>query len=88
MITVDDIETSVNKGYEEIARLQLSIAKKSRISGDITIHDKAHMTSIKLYSFIDAITSVPFNHSISQNNMVERLYNNIKKITKDIRQWD
>lgn len=88
MITIDDINTAVYLGYEEIARLQLSIAKKSRVSGDVTIHNKGHMMSVKLYAFIDAIVSIPFNHTAEQNKIVSRLYNNIKTLTKDIRQWN
>lgn len=88
MVRIEDIDTAVDKGYEEIARLQLDIAKRSRMSGDITIYNSKHMLSIKLYAFISAILVVPFNHSIEQNKTVTRLYNNIKLITKDLRQWD
>ena len=88
MITINDVDTAIDKGYEEIARLQLDIAKKARVIGDVTIYNKGHMESVKLYSFIDALSSVPFNHSIGQNEIIHHLYNNIKKITKDIRQWN
>lgn len=88
MVRIEDINTAVDKGYEEIARLQLDIAKRSRMSGDITIYNQKHMLSIKLYAFISALLAVPFNHDIAKNKVVTRLYNNIKLITKDLRQWD
>lgn len=88
MLRIEDIETAVNKGYEEIARLQLDIAKRSRMSGDVTIFNHKQMQSTRLYAFIEAIISVPFNHNSDDNKVVSRLYNNIKLITKDLRQWD
>jgi hypothetical protein len=61
MLQINNIDTAINKGYEEIASLQLSIAKRSR--GDVTIFNKKQMLSTKLYAFITAITEVPFNHN-------------------------
>jgi hypothetical protein len=87
MLQINNIDTAINKGYEEIASLQLSIAKRSRVSGDVTIFNKK-MLSTKLYAFITAITEVPFNHNPADNLVVARLYNSIKLITKDLRQWD
>jgi hypothetical protein len=87
MLQINNIDTAINKGYEEIASLQLSIAKRSRVSGDVTIFKK-QMLSTKLYAFITAITEVPFNHNPADNLVVARLYNSIKLITKDLRQWD
>jgi hypothetical protein len=87
MLQINNIDT-INKGYEEIASLQLSIAKRSRVSGDVTIFNKKQMLSTKLYAFITAITEVPFNHNPADNLVVARLYNSIKLITKDLRQWD
>jgi hypothetical protein len=86
MLQINNIDTAINKGYEEIASLQLSIAKRSRVSGDVT--NKKQMLSTKLYAFITAITEVPFNHNPADNLVVARLYNSIKLITKDLRQWD
>jgi hypothetical protein len=88
MLNRNDIDTAINRGYEEIAVLQLSIAKRSRISGDVTIFNKKQMLSTKLYAFITAITEVPFNHDPKNNAVISRLYNSIKLITKDLRQWD
>jgi hypothetical protein len=88
MLQINDVDTAVNRGYEEMARLQLSIAKRSRISGDVSIFNRKQMLSTKLYAFITAISEVPFNHDIEKNKVVARLYNNIKLITKDLRQWD
>jgi hypothetical protein len=41
MLQINNIDTAINKGYEEIASLQLSIAKRSR--GDVTIFNKKQM---------------------------------------------
>jgi hypothetical protein len=87
MLQINNIDTAINKGYEEIASLQLSIAKDP-VSGDVTIFNKKQMLSTKLYAFITAITEVPFNHNPADNLVVARLYNSIKLITKDLRQWD
>jgi hypothetical protein len=83
-----DIDTAINRGYEEIARLQLEIAKRSRMSGDVTIFNKKQMVSTRLYAYITAIIEIPFNHDSNKNEVIERLYNRIKLITKDLRQWD
>jgi hypothetical protein len=88
MITIDDINTAVDKGLEEVARIQLYIAERSRVSGDISIHNTLHMTSIKLYAYIDALVHTPFNHDVRHNQIAEKLYTNIKTITKDLKQWD
>lgn len=88
MLNRIDIDTAINRGYEEIARLQLEIAKRSRMSGDVTIFNKKHMLSTRLLAFIEAIIDTPFNHTSEKNKVIERLYNRIKLITKDLRQWD
>lgn len=88
MLRRNDIDTAINRGYEEIANLQLEIAKRSRMSGDVKIFNKKHMLSIRLLAFIEAIIDTPFNHSENKNKIIERLYNKIKLITKDLRQWN
>ena len=88
MVLLEDIWTAVDKGYEEIAMLQLDIAKKSRISGDVNIFNKKQMTATALYAYITALSDISFNHNIEDNKIIERLYNNIKVITKDLRQWN
>jgi hypothetical protein len=71
MLQINNIDT-INKGYEEIASLQLSIAKDP-VSGDVTIFNKKQMLSTKLYAFITAITEVPFNHNPADNLVVARI---------------
>jgi hypothetical protein len=88
MIIIDDLWTAVNRAYEELAMLQLDIAKKTRVSGDIKIFNRKHMESIKLYAYINAIHDIPFNISIEENKKLEQVYNRIKTITKDLRRWD
>lgn len=88
MLTINDRDTAINRGYEELARLQLEIAKRSRMSGDVTIYNKKQMISTKLYAYITAIVEIPFNHDAHNNRIVTKLYDNIKLITKDLRQWD
>ena len=88
MLQRNDIDTAIDKGYEEIARLQLEIAKRSRMSGDVTIYNKRQMLSTRLLAFTSAIVEIPFNHSAENNKVITRLYNSIKLITKDLRQWD
>lgn len=88
MIVLNDIWTAVNRAYEEIAMLQLDIAKRSRVSGDVTIFNRKQMVATELYAYITAVNDVPFNHTVENNKIVEKLYTKIKLITKDLRQWD
>jgi hypothetical protein len=88
MIVLNDIWTASNMAYEEIAMLQLDIAKRSRISGDVNIFNKKQMQSTELYAYLDAVGNIDFNHSIENNKIIERVYHKIKLITKDLRQWD
>jgi len=88
MIVLNDIWTAVNRAYEEIAMLQLEIAKRSRVSGDVTIFNKKQMVATELYAYITAVNDVPFNHTVENNKAVEKIYTKIKLITKDLRQWD
>jgi hypothetical protein len=88
MITIDDINIAVDKALEEISRIQHVIAARSRVSGDISIHNELHMKSVKLYAYVDGLIHTPFNHDVRHNEIAEKLYNNIKELTKDLRQWD
>lgn len=88
MIALQDIWSAVDIGYEEIANQQLDIAFRSRISGDITVYNKAQLKSVKLLAYITAIAEIPFNNNSNDNATLEKLYNNIKSLTKDLRRWD
>jgi len=88
LIDIDDVWTAVNKGWEQIAMLQLKIAKRSSFSGDITINDRDQLACMKLYANIYALGELNIGHSKDQNLIISKLYNNIKLITKDIRRWD
>ena len=87
MIVLEDIWSAIDNGNEALAQIQLSIAKRSRVSGDTTVYDENEIMSMRLYSNLVALTELSFNHTIVQNELIEKLYNNIKLITKDYRQW-
>lgn len=88
MIIVQDIWSAIDLGYEEIAQAQLEIARRSRISGDVTVYNKKQLLSTELFAYITALEDLSFNHTIDDNMTIEKLYNNIKVITKDLRRWD
>ena len=88
MIDLQDIWTAIDRAYESMAELQYQIANKSRISGDITIYDKSQIKSAELLMYIEALKELNLNIAIVQNRIIERIYNNIKALTKDIRRWD
>ena len=88
ILEIQDVWTAIDKGYDAMAQIQLIIAKKSRTSGDTTVYDKNEVKSMRLYSNILALEELSLNHTITQNATIKQLYNNIKLITKDYRQWD
>lgn len=88
VLDIDDIWTAINKGREHIAMIQLRMAKKSTMAGDIDIFDADQLLCMKLYASIYALGELCINNNINQNLVITKLYNNIKLLTKDIRQWD
>jgi len=88
MIVIEDIWTAIDRGYEEIAQNQLDIAKKSRVSGSVLLYDNRQRKSTGLLAYLLALEELALNHTIEQNKLIEKLYNNIKTITKDLRRWD
>ena len=88
MIIIQDIWTSIDRGYETIAQLQLDIAKRSRVSGDMLLYNNKQIKSTQLIAYLTTLEEFSFNHNIADNKIIEQLYNNIKLITKDLRRWD
>lgn len=88
MIILQDIWTAIDLGYEQLAQTQLMIAKRSRFTGNADIYNSKQLRSTELYAYISALEEISFNHNIEDNKIIEKLYNNIKLITKDLRRWD
>lgn len=88
MIIIQDVWTAIDLGYEELAQAQLIIAKRSRLTGDVTVYNQKQLQSTELLAYISALAELNLNHNIDENKIIERLYNNIKLITKDLRRWD
>lgn len=86
-LTTNDIWTAIEMGYEELAMAQLAIAKRSRISGSPSINNEKMLVSLQLYANVTSLEKVPFGRSQEDMAIAEKLYSNIKLITKDIRQW-
>ena len=82
MIDLQDIWTAIDRAYESMAEMQYQIANKSRISGDVTIYDKSQIKSAELLMYIEALKEMNLNIAIVQNRIIERIYNNIKALTK------
>jgi len=88
MIDLIDVWTAVDHAYEAMAELQYDIADRSRVSGDVTALNKAMTKSIKLSAYVGALEELDLNVTVVENRIVNRLYNNIKVLTKDLRRWD
>ena len=88
LIDTQDVWSAVDHAYEAMAELQFKIADRSRISGDVTIFNKKQETSTKLLAYTEALQELQLNITTVENRIVERIYNNIKALTKDIRRWD
>ena len=84
MIIIQDVWTAIDRGYEYISALQYDLAANIGIVGDITLFDTGVNTSIELLAYIEALEELDLNHNIAQNKIIERLYNNIKILTKEI----
>lgn len=88
ILNIEDIWTAIEKGYETMASLQLSIAKRSRVSGSPNIYNKKQLVSLQLYANVSALEELALGHDILQNGKIKKIYSTIKLITKDIRRWD
>ena len=88
VLDIDDIWSAINKGWAQIAMLQLNIAKRAAFTGDTDINNPQELACMKLYANIYALGELEINQSPEQNLIITKLYNNIKLLTKDIRRWD
>lgn len=88
ILEIEDVYTAIDRGWEHLSNLQLLMAKRSRVSGDITMYNKNQLTCVILYANISALESIPLNHNIDDNKLIKKLYNNIKLITKNFKRWD
>ena len=88
IVSVTDVLTAVNRAYEAMAELQYEIADRSRTAGDTTIFDKKELKSTMLLAYTTSLEELSLNITSIENRIVQRLYNNIKTLTKDIRRWD
>lgn len=86
-LTINDIWTAIEMGYEDLSMLQLAIAKRSRISGSPNVNNEKLLVSLQLYANVTALEKIPFGRTQEDMKTAEKLYSNIKLITKDIRQW-
>lgn len=88
ILQIEDVYTAIDRGWEALAKIQLDIAKRSRVSGDVTTYNKQQRRSVKLYANITTLVGMPFNHNIDKNKDIKALYNNIKLMTKNFNRWD
>lgn len=88
MLSKDYVYTTIDKAYDEMAQLQLEIARKSRFSGEVNVFDEKYRQAISLNACVVALEGYDLNISTNENNIIELLTSKIKGITKDIQQWD
>lgn len=84
MIGIEEVWTAIDKGYEQISALQYTVAKRSAITGNSRDFEKEGQLSIELLAYIEALEGLNLGHSTKENTAIERLYNNIKILTKEI----
>jgi len=84
MLVIEDVWTAIDKGYEQIAALQFEVAKRAPISGDLLAFKKEGQISMELLAYIESLEGLNLGHSIKENKVIERLYNNIVILTKEI----
>ena len=88
MLSVEDIWSAIDQGYEEIAQLQYDLAVIQKISGDPDIYDKEQMRALELSMYIDGLKILDYGIDIDRNSAVDAMVYNIRKLTKDLRRWD
>jgi len=84
MVGITDVWTAIDRGYEYLAASQYNIASRISIVGDVSMFDRDVAISIELLAYLEALEELSLNHTIIQNKIIERLYNNIKVLIKEI----
>jgi len=84
MVGIEDVWTAIDRGYEQIAVFQFEIAEKLPMIGDISVFNGRQVISMELLAYLEALEELSLNHSIAENKIIDRLYNNIKVLTKNI----
>ena len=84
MVGIQDVWTAIDRGYEYLAASQYNIASNIGIVGSMDMFDKDVAVSIELLAYLEALEELNLNHTIIQNKIIERLYNNIKVLIKEI----
>ena len=85
MISIEDVWTAIDRGYEYIADVQFEAALYSGISGDTFGSDREFRRSAEVLIYIEALEELNLDYDIVQNKIIERLYNNIKGLIKNIK---
>ena len=88
MLTITEIFTAIDRGYEQLAIYRYDAIKGSGTFGDLSACSALDEKALTLYAYITALESIDFNHTIIKNKRIEVIYNNIKKMTKSIKLWD
>lgn len=87
MLEIEDIWTTTDRGYEKLACIELSLAKRESMSGNIKTFKEDRIRSIRLFSYLKLIGSMELNVSVAQNNAIKKVYDRINYLTKDIKSW-
>ena len=83
ILEIEDIWTSIDRGYEKLAMIELDITKREAISGDISAFLEKRIEAIKLYSYIVALENMRLNINVVGNQSIEKVYEKINIIIKN-----
>jgi len=87
MITLQKVWTATDRGYEKIANLEYYIARRSKISGDVTIFNRGMILSMHIYVNVQALESLSINISPEQDRKIYLLIERIKTLTQQLKTW-
>lgn len=88
MLDIQDVFSAIDRAREELAQCQYDIAKKSPVSGNPGIFDDAQIRSLELSMYLDVIEMLTLHTSVEEEEILENMTAEIKRLTKDLRQWD
>lgn len=88
MLDIEDVWSALDHAHEEIAQQQYEIACREPISGDPDIFNKPQLLSVELSMYVGILEEYDLGVSAEDNEVIETLTYNIKRLTKDLRQWD
>ncbi|MCK5788533.1 MAG: hypothetical protein KAH32_06020 [Chlamydiia bacterium] len=86
MITLDEVQHTVNKAYLVLADLQYDIAYKEPYSGDVALIDTNYLLSTKIVALLEYINTLLLNITSDVNKRIFDVVASLNEITYKITQ--